>query len=208
VHNPRLKKGRSIGCGFGRLLGFKRLLVILLFSTIHIFLAQNVHGGAEYVYVQKTMNDKAIIVRFNGYAYLIEKGVGCLSLWRYEGKTILINSPGIFLGVGSELLIPDLGQKCRIWNSQFLGAIKTPSSPPSNEHSKPPPKVDCTDKHWIQSKSNDGSIIILEDMSVWKVDAINRVDSMLWLPTEEVIVCSGEMINLNNGAKVGVTKLK
>lgn len=30
---------------------------------------------------------------------LIEKGVGCLSLWRYEGKIVLITSSGIFLGV-------------------------------------------------------------------------------------------------------------
>lgn len=30
---------------------------------------------------------------------LIEKGVGCLSLWGYEGKIVLVTSSGIFLGV-------------------------------------------------------------------------------------------------------------
>jgi hypothetical protein len=59
-------------------------------------------------------------VRSNGNVYLINKGVGCLSLWRYEGKRVLIDSPGLFLGVGSKLLIPDANQECRIWNSTLV----------------------------------------------------------------------------------------
>lgn len=173
-----------------------------------MLLVQQVYARAEYVYIQKTMGDQAIIVRKNGDAYLIEKGVGCLSLWRYEGKLVLINSPGIFLGVGSELLIPDLNQKCRIWNSEYLGSIKLPISPPSTRPKKKIPKGDCTEKHWIQSKGDDGSIIILEDGSVWEVDAVDRINSMLWLPTEDVIICNGRMINLDNGEKVNVIRLR
>lgn len=187
---------------------FKSAWFILSLCIIQMVLVKSVYAGVEYVYVQKTMDDRAIIVRQNGNAYLIEKGIGCLSLWRYEGKTVLINSPGIFLGVGSELLIPELGQKCRIWNSEYLDSIKIPGSPPSTKPKKLIPNDDCTEKHWIQSKSGDGSIIILADMSVWEVDAIDRINSILWLPTEDVIVCRGKMINLNNGEKVNVTRLK
>jgi len=165
-------------------------------------------GGAEYVYVQKTTDDQAIVVRRNGDAYLIEKGIGCLSLWRYEGKMVLINFPGIFLGVGSELLIPDLNQRCRIWNSEYLGTVRTPSPPSLPVPKRPSPKTGCTDRHWIQSKSDDGSIIILEDGTVWQVDIIDRIDSMLWLPIEDVIICGSTMINLSNGEKVGVIRLK
>jgi len=181
---------------------------ILLLSIIQIVLAQKAYAGTEYVYVQKTMDNQAIIVRKNGDAYLIEKGVGCLSLWRYEDKVVLINSPGIFLGVGSELLIPSLNQKCRIWDSEYLGSIKTPISPPSAKPKKTIPKGDCTEKHWIQSKSDEGSIIILENGSVWEVDAVDRVNSMLWLSTEDVIICNGKMINLSNGEKVDVIRLR
>lgn len=80
----------------------------------------------EYVFVQKVMDDKAVIVRSTGATYVIEKGVGCLSLWRYEGKRVIIGSPGLFLGVGSRLLIPDLGQECRIWDSKEIAGPGSP----------------------------------------------------------------------------------
>ena len=100
----------------------KSIGIALLFSvTLQIFCVPQANAGAEFVYVQKTFNDHAIIVRQNGDVYLIEKGIGCLSLWQYEGKAVLIYSPGLFAGIGSELLIPDIGQKCRIWNSEYLG---------------------------------------------------------------------------------------
>lgn len=34
----------------------------------------------------------------------------------------------------------------------------------------------------------DGVILILEDGSIWMVDSVDRVDSSLWLATEDVIV--------------------
>lgn len=183
-------------------------IILFLVIILQVFWILQANAGTEYVYVQKTIDDQAIIVRRNGDAYLIEKGVGCLSLWRCEGKIVLIGSPGIFLGVGSQLLIPDLGQKRRIWNSEYLGSAGTSSPPPSGAPKRPPPKTDCTDKHWIQSKSDDGSIVILEDGTVWQVDIVNRVDSMLWLPIQDVIICGGAMINLSNGEKVAVIRLK
>jgi hypothetical protein len=74
--------------------------------------------SGEYVTVYKVMEDKAIVIRSDGATYLIEVGVGCLSLWRYEGKRVIVSSPGLFLGLGSKLIIPDLGQECRIWDSK------------------------------------------------------------------------------------------
>jgi len=183
-------------------------LILILCFALQPLLVQEVFARAEYVFVQKSMDDKAIIVRHNGASYLIEKGVGCLSLWRYEGKKVLINSPGIFLGIGSEILIPDLGQKCRIWNSEAIGSSRTPSFPPSVVPQVPSIGGDCSSGHWIQSKSSDGSIITLEDGSVWQVGTIDRIYSAIWLPITNVIVCSGEMINLSNSEKVGVTRLK
>jgi hypothetical protein len=182
--------------------------ILLLVINLQPFCVHEANAGAEYVFVQKAMDDNAIIITHNGDAYLIEKGVGCLSLWRYEGKSVLINSPGIFLGTGSELLILDLGQKCRVWNPEYLGSVKEGSYPPTCTPKKSISQDDCTNKHWIQSKSNGGSIIILGDMSIWEVNAVDRVDSMLWLPTENVIVCRGRMINLRNGKKVEVIRLK
>jgi hypothetical protein len=90
-------------------------------------------AAAEFVFIQKVMDDKAIVVRSNGTTYLIEKGVGCLSLWRYEGKRVLIDSPGLFLGVGSRLLIPEIDQSCRIWNAEEISSISPrPTQPPQS----------------------------------------------------------------------------
>lgn len=110
-----------------------RFLVFFMIIFSSLLLATNVHAGAEEVYIAKIMDNdnKAIIVRRNGEAYLIEKGIGCISLWRYEGKKVLIISPGLFLGIGSKLLIPENGQECRIWDSKELGTWRTLSSKPS-----------------------------------------------------------------------------
>ena len=90
----------------------------------------------ELIRVTKVMDDKAIIMRKNGESYLIEKGVGCLSLWRYEGKTVIVSSPGLFLGVGSKLVIPDADQECRIWDSKRLeGAVGENRNYASGAHS-------------------------------------------------------------------------
>jgi hypothetical protein len=63
----------------------------------------------------KTHDDRAVIMRQNGELYLVEKGSGCVSLWRYEGRPVLIVSPGQFLALGSRLLLPDPRQQCSIW---------------------------------------------------------------------------------------------
>src|SRR3954462_2437499 len=98
----------------------KRVWLPLIFTPVLV------HAAIEAVIVQKVMEDRAIVVRSNGSAYLIEKGVGCLSLWRYQDKRAYVDSPGLFLGVGSSLLIPDADQKCRIWESEPIGSGSAP----------------------------------------------------------------------------------
>jgi hypothetical protein len=63
----------------------------------------------------KTNDDRAVITRHNGESYVVERGSGCVSLWRYEGRPVIIVSPGQFLALGSRLLLPDPRQQCSIW---------------------------------------------------------------------------------------------
>jgi hypothetical protein len=67
---------------------------------------------------------------------------------------------------------------------------------------------DCESGHWIDSVMSDGEIIKLEDGSVWRVDAGDTVDSMLWLPISDVVVCSDKIINTDDNETVGVTRLR
>lgn len=104
-------------------------------------------GELEAVYLYKVFDTdyKAIIVRSNGEMYLIEYGIGAISLPFYEGKIVYIYSPtSIFAGIGSKIIIPDRNQSARIWNAELIGndlsvvvpkvpappAIQTPSVAP------------------------------------------------------------------------------
>ncbi len=90
-------------------------------------------ASAERVLVQKVTRNKVVIVRANGAAYLIEKGLGCVSLSQHEGRQVVIDSPGRFLGIASRLLIPDVGQDCPILKAE---EIKAPAKPASQSPRK------------------------------------------------------------------------
>lgn len=177
---------------------------ISLIAAVMISLSCGVSfAGAEWVYVFKVFDDTAIVVRENSQAYQIEKGVGCLSLRRFEGQSALITSPGLFLGVGSNLLLPDIDQKCRIWDHEQLGSIDSLRSSKRGSRNRR-----CEGGHWIDSVGSNGEIIVLEDGSIWEVDGIDTITSSLWLPISNVAVCGSTMINTDSGEKVGVTRLK
>jgi hypothetical protein len=79
-------------------------------------------GSTEYVIVVKVLqsDDKGIIERKNGERWLIENGAGALSFRRYEGKKVLIDSPGLFCGVGSKMILPDDDQEARVWSAELI----------------------------------------------------------------------------------------
>lgn len=172
------------------------------------FIGLEANAETEFVYVYKVMDDDAIVIRKNKQAYLIEKGVGCLSLWRYEGKSALITYPGLFLGVGTELILPDEGQQCRVWDFKALGSMESPAKPSIYYGDNILPSDVCSEGHWIKSNTKNGKIIILEDDSIYQVYDIDRITSSLWLPISDITVCDSIMINTDDGEKVKVIKLK
>jgi hypothetical protein len=95
----------------------KTTLLVILAIAISVGRAL---AGAEYVMLIKVLenDDQGIIERRNGERWLIEKGIGALSFWHYEGKQILIYSTGLFCGIGSKVILPDVGQQARIWNAE------------------------------------------------------------------------------------------
>jgi hypothetical protein len=93
------------------------LLCLLAFSP-------PVFAGAESVLLVKVLqdDDKLIIQRRNGDRWMITKGIGALSTYRYEGRMVIINSPGLFCGIGSSLVLVDEGQEARIWDAEEIGS--------------------------------------------------------------------------------------
>lgn len=167
---------------------------ILLF-TICLFLlinTDNSDAASEYVTVQKVMDDSAIIVRQNGSIYLIQKGVGCLSLWRYEGKSVVINSPGLFLGVGSTLILPDQDQKCRIWESEKISGAPSPSIPSSPTIQNPRIRQAIDEFSFFDSQGKATAYLDFSDYSVF----------YLW-SGEPLAYLDGESIYGFNGKHLG-----
>jgi hypothetical protein len=120
-------------------LGARKMKNVII-TIFLLFIASLSYAGTEYVTLIKVMDndDKGIIERSNGERWLIEKGVGAISFWRFEGKKILIYSPSLFCGVGSKVILPDVGQEARIWDAEQIdsgdtGTINTePFSVPSD----------------------------------------------------------------------------
>jgi hypothetical protein len=56
--------------------------------------------------------------------------------------------------------------------------------------------------------SNDGQIVKLEDGSIWQVDAVDAIDSMLWLPTTDIIACDGKLINTEDNETVSARRIR
>ena len=61
------------------------------------------------------------------------------------------------------------------------------------------------DGHWVKSKTADGSIVVLEDRSVWEIDLFDRLDTALWLPITNItvveITAGYLLINTDDGEK-------
>ena len=66
----------------------------------------------------------------------------------------------------------------------------------------------CETGHWIESVAADGQIIKLEDGSIWEIDAVDAIDSALWLPTTDVVVCGDKLINTEDNETVSARRIR
>jgi len=46
--------------------------------------------------------------------------------------------------------------------------------------------------HWIQRNVDSGSMIILEDGSIWKIDPMDKINAMLWLPISNIAIVTSD----------------
>jgi len=67
---------------------------------------------------------------------------------------------------------------------------------------------DCETGHWVESVSSDGQIVKLEDGSIWEVDAVEAIDSALWVPITEIIACDDKLINTDDNETVSARRIR
>jgi hypothetical protein len=46
--------------------------------------------------------------------------------------------------------------------------------------------------HWIKSKTDGGEIVTLEDGSIWQINPVDRIDTMLWLPITDIVILKAD----------------
>lgn len=86
-------------------------------------------------------------------------------------------------------------------SKQYVG--KTPV-PRCRRHSS----SGCESGHWVESVSDDGQIVKLEDGSIWEVDSVDAIDSALWLPTTDIVACDDKLINTDDNETVSATCIR
>jgi hypothetical protein len=76
------------------------------------------------------------------------------------------------------------------------------------------PALASSSKHWIDEISDGGSVIILEDDSVWAVSSLDTVDTSIWLSADNVVIAKNNsdpnypyvMINTDEKGEVAHVK--
>jgi hypothetical protein len=66
----------------------------------------------------------------------------------------------------------------------------------------------CDDGHWVESVINDGSIVKLEDGSIWSVDPTSQLETALWLPLTNVTACEDKLINVDDNEVATATQVR
>lgn len=49
---------------------------------------------------------------------------------------------------------------------------------------------------------DSGKFVMLEDGSLWGIDRVDTIDTMLWLPASNISVCGNELVNTDDGEAV------
>ena len=78
---------------------------------------------------------------------------------------------------------------------------------PSSSRSYQPQTGNCGSGLSILSVQGDGKIIKLDDGSLWEVNDVDTVDTALWLPATDVVVCNGKIINTDDNESADVTPI-
>lgn len=125
---------------------------------------------------------------------VVAENLGCTV--QYEGGAVYITRPGEGGGRRGSL-------------SEALARNAHPPVPRSA-----PVYLGSGDEHWIDSVSDGGRIIILEDGSVWEVSPVDQVTSSIWLPVSDVVVVASSgfypyrIINKDDGESVEARRLR
>jgi hypothetical protein len=99
-------------------------LMRILSNLFFLMVAASAFAAAESVLLVKVMksDDKIIVQRRNGEQWMLTRGVGALSAYRYEGRLVVINSPSTFGGAGATLVIAAEGEEAPLFGAERISS--------------------------------------------------------------------------------------
>ena len=68
--------------------------------------------------------------------------------------------------------------------------------------------IGCDEAHMIKEKTSDGSMVTLEDGSVWEINRIDRSYVVSWPPETVIIACEGTLTKVDDGEVVEAMRIK
>jgi hypothetical protein len=74
------------------------------------------------------------------------------------------------------------------WLTRFALTVTTETAKRLGASGKSGTYVGVGQKHWVSEKIDSGALIKLEDGSVWQISPIDKINTILWLPTDNVVV--------------------
>ena len=75
------------------------------------------------------------------------------------------------------------------WMTQFaINAMKLAQGQAQGGGKAPGAYRGGANGHWIKKVIERGSMVQLEDGSIWQISPLSKVDSILWLVTEQIVV--------------------
>lgn len=103
---------------------FTKLVMAIPLCTALLYTAASA-GDIELAYLVRALDgNRGVLVRADGTAWEVSKGVGCPGLETTEGERVLVESNGAFLRpYESWLVFPD-GQRCKVYDSRPLGPLE------------------------------------------------------------------------------------
>lgn len=104
---------------------FNKILVEGIGDTKTCDISNSEDLNLKKYYVDSVIDskDNIIVIDKYGTKYLVEYGIGCLSMWRYEGKNIDVDIGGSFLdGVGDRIYLFDSDDDCKVWDADELSS--------------------------------------------------------------------------------------
>jgi hypothetical protein len=112
-------------------------------------------------------DDGAVLTLDDGSVYSVDGGdQGAVSSWS-SGDSVAVSDSGDAITNLSS------GERASV---TLVGDVTDDNTPSS------------TGDHTIQTKSDDGSIIVLDDGSIWIVDVADRANTSVWVDATSIVV--------------------